>query len=222
VLLSIPSLSFLCSNFFDLRCVSEDLYGAVLRALIDADRQEEAELLFQSMESGENNIIVKPSMSSHEAMLDGLIRGGDWKGAMELHYRMQEKGIPSSPQAVVGLLQAHAALGGKDAVVTAVRQLLKNNKIRFGEEPFRLISTTLLPDLEVESFDAFRQLVRRMGEENPKMRDSSLKLVRSLRVAQIESDRPTTAHKTASEIQAVQDKAWAQSTSHLLDFVSSH
>jgi pentatricopeptide repeat protein len=201
--------------------VREELHGAVLRALIDSDRQGEAEMLFQSMESGDNYISATPMASSHDAMLVGRVRSGDWNGAIEFHSRMQEKGIPTSPQTVVGLLQAYAGMGGKNSVVAAVRQLLKDDKVRFGEEPFRLLSTTLLPDLETNSFDAFRKVVRKMGEENPKLRDISLKLVRSLRVAQIESDRPSTVHKTACEMQAVQDNAWAQATCHLLEFVGS-
>jgi hypothetical protein len=201
--------------------VREELHGAVLRALIDSDRQNDAEVLFQSMENRENFIAAHPCASSHDAMLVGRIRSDDWKGAIEFHSRMQEKGIPSSPQTVARLVKAHSEMGGKEAVVMAIRQLLKDDKVRFGEEPFRSLSITLLPDQEIESFDAFRQLVRKMGENNPKIRESSLKLVRSLRVAQIESERPSTAHKTASEMQAVQDKAWAQATSHLLDFVTS-
>jgi pentatricopeptide repeat protein len=201
----------------------EELYGAVLRCLVESDRQEDAEKLFQSMEKGQNRMNVLPSSYSFDALILGRIRNCDWDGATDLYDQMKKRGIFASSQAVEGLLLAHHQIGGPEAVMGAVQSLINDsNNARLGESSFRLLCKVLLPpDLEHDehSFDNFRQKIRSIGEgKDSDLRDPSLKLVRTLRIAEIESDRPRSYHKTATAMQEIQDKAWVDATNHLILF----
>lgn len=175
-------------------------------------------MLFQAMENGTNGVAVKPGSSSYDAMLFGRIKDGDWEGVISLYESMQEKRISSTPETVERLLSAHAEMGGTNAVVEVAERLLQDAQVRLGEVPFRSLSGMLLPEIEVGNFNRFRQSVRRMGEENTELREASVNLIRSLRVAEIESERPPSRHKTTEEMQAVQDQAWKKSVNDLLEF----
>jgi pentatricopeptide repeat protein len=198
----------------------EDLYGAILHSLAVAGRQDEAEKLFQAMENGENSIPVEPGLLSYDALLFSRIENGDWEGALSLRNKMKERGISPSPQTVERIIEAHCGMGGKDIVSIAVQELLQDDDVRFAEGPFRSLSKILLPDIEIVSFDDFRQRIRSIGEEQSELRELSLNLVRSLRVAEIESERPSSPHKTEEEVRAVQDMAWKQSVKNLLEFAN--
>ncbi|KAG7361438.1 PPR: pentatricopeptide repeat domain containing protein [Nitzschia inconspicua] len=200
----------------------EDLYAAVLHTLAVTGKQEEAETLFEAMQRGTNGVSVKPSLASYDAILLGRTKSSDWEGTIELHETMSKEGFPSSPQTVERLMEAHDAIGGTDAVFAVVERFLQDEAVQFDENPFRSLSKRLLPNIEIESFDNFRQRIRRAGEARAELRDVSLNLIRSLRVAEIESERPSSRHKTVDEIKAIQDMAWKKSVSDLLEFARKY
>ncbi|KAL3924963.1 MAG: hypothetical protein SGILL_000719 [Bacillariaceae sp.] len=196
----------------------EDLYGAVLHSLVLAGRQDEAESLVQSMESGENGLDVLPGTSSFDALLMGRIRSHDWDGAVGIYDTMVEKSVPLGSRTVQGLVLAHQQLGGEGSVVSAIESMLQKDNVIIGEGVFRLLSKILFKDMDSVSLGTFRQQIRTLGEEDPTLRDSSLGLVRSLRVAEIETQRPSSKHKTVEEMQTIRDQAWMDATTHLLEF----
>jgi hypothetical protein len=196
----------------------EHLYGAVLQSLVLAGQQDEAELLVESMESQKNGIDVVPGTYCYDALLMGRIRRHDWDGAIGIYDTMKAKCIVVGPQTIQGLVLAHQQRGGDAAVVLAVEAVLQNDKARIQEGVFRLIARILLKEMDLKSFDSFRQQVRAAGEKNSSLRDLSLQLVRSLRVAEIETGRPSSKHKAEAEMNKIQGQAWKDSTAHLLDF----
>ncbi|KAL3911672.1 MAG: hypothetical protein SGARI_001535 [Bacillariaceae sp.] len=171
------------------------------------------------MESGDDGMDVTPGTSCYDALLVGRVRSHDWEAAIGIYDTMKERGVSIGPQTIQGLVLAHQQIGGKEAVVSAMEEVLRNDKgakIRNGV--FQLIAQLLFENMDLQSFDTFRQPVRAVGEQDPQLRDSSLRLVRSLRVAEIETDRPSSKHKSEAEMETIQDKAWIDATKHLLEF----
>ena len=197
---------------------SEDLYGAVLEALVSDDRQDEAEALVRSMEAGEDGIHISPGTLSFDALVMGHIQKKNWQAVVDTYETVKERDIAMGPQMMEGLVVAHQHIGGKDGVVFVVEELLHNDRAKIQDALFRQIAQILFEDMDLDSFDTFRQQVRAEGEKDRRLRDSSLQVVRSLRVAEIEADRPSSRHKSEADLEAVRDQAWKDATKYLLDF----
>ncbi|KAL3903700.1 MAG: hypothetical protein SGARI_005257, partial [Bacillariaceae sp.] len=139
----------------------ENLYGAVLHSLVLHNRQDEAEALVHSMESGDDGMDVTPGTSCYDALLVGRVRSHDWEAAIGIYDTMKERGVSMGPQTIQGLVLAHQQIGGKEAVVSAMEEILRNDKgakIRNGV--FQLIAQLLFENMDLRSFDTFRQQVR--------------------------------------------------------------
>ena len=197
---------------------SEDLYGAVLHSLVTNNRQEDAEELFRSMERKENGIDVLPGPSSFGAMMLSAIRSHSWDKAIALYDQMKENGIVASPHVLQGLIMAHSHKSGRSGTISVVKSILKTGETQITESTFRLISKILFKEVQSHLGD-FRRDLRDLGEKDDTLRDVTLNLIRSIRVAEIESNRTPTPQNTAKEIQKVQGNAWLSATNHLLEFV---
>ena len=160
---------------------------------------------------------IKPGVSSYDAILLARIRVGYWDGAIALYEEMKVEGMIPSARTIQGLLVANDQKGGRLSVLSALESLLLCNA-QFDESAFRLASKTLFKDVD-ENLEDFRQNIRDIGEHDQNLREASLNLVRSIRVAEIESSRPKTVHKSQNEIKYTQEEAWRLATSHLLEFV---
>jgi pentatricopeptide repeat protein len=196
----------------------EELYGAVLHSLVTNDRKEDAEKLFQSMEKKENGIDVLPGPSCFGALILSSIRRRSWDEAISVYDRMREQGVVASPQAVQGLIMASSQKNGQSGVMSIVESFVQTGEVQITESTFRLITRTLYKEVQGPLHD-FRRDIRNIGENDPSMRDVCLNLIRSIRVAEIESHRQPTPHKTVEEMKQVQDKAWLSATSHLIKFI---
>lgn len=197
---------------------SEELYSAVLHTLAVKDRYVEMEELFQSMLMNEEKGI-KPGVSSYDAILLARIRARSWDGAIALYDQMKADDIIPSSRTIQGLLVAHNQKGGRTSVLSALDSLLLCNA-QFDESTFRFASKTLFKEVDNDLED-FRQTIRDDGERNPNLRVASLNLVRSIRVAEIESNRQQTMHKSQDEIDKKQDETWKLATSYLLEFLKA-
>jgi pentatricopeptide repeat protein len=196
----------------------EQLFGAVIHSLAVAGHQEEAERIFQSMEQNDSGFEVQPGVSSHDAVLLGRIRSHSWDGAIDFYEKMKKKGVSPSPQTIQGLILAQYNRGGRLSVISFVESILCRDEAPIRENSFRLISKILYKEMG-NNLDDFRQEIRKLGEGHQNLRDASLDLIRSLRVAMIESNRPRTIHKSPAQMIEIQDKSWAVATSDLLKFV---
>lgn len=196
---------------FSLRFRREDLYGAVIHSLAAMDRYEEVDELFEEME-------IAPGVTSFDAILLSRIRARSWESAIAVYDTMKEKMINPSAQTIQGLLLAHYQRGGRPAVIKLLDSLVAIDGARLDESAFRLTSKILFREVE-NSLEDFRQHVRDIGEQNTKLRQVSLNLVRSIRVAEIESNRLLTAHRNQEDMKTIRNAAWSTATSHLLDIV---
>jgi hypothetical protein len=185
------------------------MYGAVIQSLASTDCHEEAEALFKAME-------FPPGVKSFDAILLSRIRSRSWDQAIALCDQMVADKIPPSPQTIQGLLLAHHQIGGRSAVVQVLGSLISKEDARLDESSFRSASKILFRVVDDNLAD-FRQHVRDMGERDTRMREISINLVRSVRVAEIESNRLLSPHQTEEDMQIVRNSAWRTATSHLLD-----
>mmetsp|Transcript_21483 Transcript_21483/g.34575 ORF Transcript_21483/g.34575 Transcript_21483/m.34575 type:complete len:158 (+) Transcript_21483:795-1268(+) len=153
-------------------------------------------------------------------MLLGRIRSHSWDEAITLYEEMNKRAIIPSPQTIQGLILAYYHKGGQSAVKSIVNSLLQKDGLSFTERTFRLVSKILFKEVDT-NLDDFRKKVRDIGEEDSTLRKVSLNLIRSVRVAEIESGRPKTIHKTEEEMKLIRDRAWVVATSRLLEFVEA-
>lgn len=173
------------------------------------NRHEEAESLFAVMKPA-------PGVKSFDAILLSRLRARSWDNAIQLQAQMKQKKILPSAQTIHGLLIANYQVGGQSAVVEVLNSLISLGDARLDEGAFRLTSNMLFREVD-DNLEDFRQRVRKMGERDTELRQISLSLIRSLRMAEIESKRLPTPHQTEEEMIKVRDAAWSAATSHLLD-----
>ena len=173
------------------------------------------EELFQSMKSGEENGI-EPGISSYDAIISARVQERSWDDVFSLYDEMKTKEIEPSSSTVKGLIASNNQKDGRESVSTALESLLLS-KAQFDESTFRLASEILFQGVD-DNLDDFRKNVREIGEGNEDLRESSLDLVRSIRFAEIESDRPKVAHVSEQDAQHSGDEAWRLATSNLLVF----
>jgi pentatricopeptide repeat protein len=171
------------------------------------------------MERKENGIDVSPGPSSFGAMMLSAIRSHSWDKAITVYEEMKEKGIVVSPHVLQGLIMAHSRKSGRSGTMSVVESILQTDKTQITESTFRLISKVLFKEVQ-SNLDDFRRDLRGLGEKDHDLRDVTLNLIRSIRVAEIESNRSPTPQNTTKEIQQVQDKAWLSATKDLLELVS--
>jgi hypothetical protein len=133
---------------------------------------------------------------------------------------MKQKGIPPSAQTIHGLLIVNNQVGGQSAVFEVLNSLLSLGEVRLDEGTFRLTSKILFREVD-DTLEEFRQQVRIIGERDTELRQLSLNLIRSVRVAEIESRRLLTPHQTEEDMAKVRDTAWSTAMSHLLDMAQA-
>ena len=197
---------------------SEESYSAVVHSLVSQNRQAEAEALVCSIESREDGMDAPPGPSVYDALALGHVEVQDWDAVIEMYERMKGQGVSIGPRMLEGLVFAHLHGGGKQAVVSVVDDILQNERARIQNETFQLVAEVLFEDMDLDSFDTFRQQVRSVGEQDPALRDSSLKLVRALRVAEIEAERPISRHKSEEDMETIRAHAWKDAMKYLLEF----
>lgn len=164
-----------------------DLFGAVLHSLAVNGRYDEAKELFQSMENLQEGF-VGPVASCYNAMLVLYIQGRKWNEAIAVYDKMQARQVPPNPQTIQGLLLAHRQRSGKDGAVKFVQSVVEK-QVPIDEATFKLASKMLVPELTNENMDEFRKGIRAIGEEKPILREASLNVIRTARIAEVEDQK---------------------------------
>jgi pentatricopeptide repeat protein len=193
------------------------LFGAVLHSLATSGRHDDAHELFRSLNYGETDLAVTPGVSCYNSILLAHVRTREWDDAIQVRETMKAQGIAINPQTIQGLVLAHNHKGGRSDVVSFLETLL-GAKASIDESTFRLLVRVLLPQVDGNTED-MRKRVREIGETNPELRDASLNLIRSVRVAEIEQNRPSPKNRPSSEINARIEEAWNSVLPHFLEFV---
>jgi pentatricopeptide repeat protein len=169
------------------------------------------------MESGEMDLAVTPGVSCYNSILLAHVRTRGWDDAIQVRETMKAQGIAINSQTIQGLVLAHNHKGGRPDVVSFLETLL-GSKASIDESTFRLLVRVLLPQVDGNTED-MRKRVREIGETKPELRDASLNLIRSVRVAEIEQNRPSPKNRPSSEINPRIEEAWNSVLPHFLEFV---
>ena len=116
-----------------------------------------------------------------------------WDEADDLYSEMAQKNISFSPQTTQAILLVKLNKYGKDDVSSELESLLANDKAVFDESSFRLCSKILFRPIP-GSLDDFRQDLRNDTtldghKNNDTVQKMKLDLIRSIRTAEVESNR---------------------------------
>ena len=179
-------------------------------------RYQEAEELFQSIQMGCLEEI-KPTISSYDAIIFARAKGEFWDDIISLCEEMKDEGIVPNSRIIKALITASKQRGGRKSVLSALDSLLQCNA-HFDESAFRAASETIYKDVD-ENLDDFRRTIREIGKVNKNLQSLSLDLVRSIRSAENESNRPRVVNELNDETKHSSENAWRLATSHLLSFV---
>jgi pentatricopeptide repeat protein len=195
----------------------DDCFGAVLHSLVVDGKADEARILFRSMEDHETNL-PNPDVSSYNAILVSHIQAREWDQAISLFDAMKEKGVAMNSQTFQGLLLAHVSRGGSEGAYAFLESMLRI-QAPVDESIFHLASRIILPALGGNDTDEIRSKARKMGEEEPRLRDASVKVIRSARVAEVE-DKKLKAKQSGTNRLGKFDagESWKRALSDLLDF----
>ena len=134
---------------------------------------------------------------------------------------------PSS-QTIQALLLAKLNLGGKGEVVSTLHTLLSTeSSANFDESAFRLCSKIVFRELK-GSLDDFRKDLREISAADPTMKETSLNLTKSIRVAEVATNKAQQKSGARKKRQMgketakqKENKAWKTATQNLLDFVTA-
>lgn len=159
---------------------------------------------------------VQLGTSCFNALVLSYVRSEQWESALALYEEMESLGVPLDSSTVQGFLLASYRSGGKGSVISTIEDLLRADTA-MGAPSFDLALKMLAPKDVVESTDR-RQTLRAMGEEIPTLRSSTLNLIRSIRIAEVEDRRNPNPNLEMDDIAARRSKAWKDATSLLLAF----
>ena len=199
--------------------VSDELFGAVLHSLFIDDKTDEAFAIFRRMECSEEESFPIPLAASYNAVLASHIREQKWESAISIEDQMKASGVTFNSRTVHGLMLAYLGRGGTKSVAPFLRDLLSTEP-PIDQRTFLLAVRVVLPKVGTSSIDEFRATIRKMGEEDPSLRNASLKLIRSARVAEMEERKlgrqnpPNVGVRARSEA----DGFWRTALTELLDF----
>ena len=189
------------------------MFGAVLQSYAVAGMMEEAQDLFQAMDSGELRVNVEPGLACYNSMLLGHVRTKAWDEAIALYETMMTKKIPSTPQTIHGLVLAYFNKGGQSALLTFLKTH-RGQKTSIDENGFKLLIRLLLPNVHGKNLEDIRRNLRQLGEQTPELSKHALEVMRSVRRAEVEQKR------AQSKNGQQQDGMWHDVLAKLLDLVN--
>lgn len=168
--------------------------------------------------------LTTPGVASYDAFLLSCIRSMSWDEADELYEKMLRENVAPSPQSIQAIMLAKLNQSGKDAVVAVLESILGNKAAVFDENSFRLCSKILFREIP-ESLDVFRQELRgdKLHGDDDGISGSKLNLIRSIRVAEVESNRAQGRRRKGSNHAGAYQKngqeEWKIATQDLLTYV---
>ncbi len=197
---------------------TEELIGTVLHSLVAAGKVEDARKIFDSMTKGIEKLPA-PNVTSFNAILAASINAREWDEVIELYGRMKEKGVHPNPQTIQALMLAHLNRDGKTGISSLMKKLLAE-RAPMDQNTFQLASRIVLPTINGENIDEIRNKARQVGEKEPRLRDASVKMIRSIRVAQVVQKKlQAKAVNTLGTKYPQPNEEWVNAFSDLLDFV---
>ena len=192
--------------------VSTDSFGIVLHSLVVDGKADEARMLFQSREDNERK--PNPGVCSYNAILVSYIQSREWDEAIGLFGVMNDKGVAPNSQTIQGLLLAHMSRDGSEGAISFLESMV-TIQAPIDEATFQLAARILLPSLGGKNIDDIRSKARMIGESEPRLRDVSIKMIRSARDAEVD-DKKLKAKQVRGKVES--SECWKRALSDLLDF----
>jgi pentatricopeptide repeat protein len=190
-----------------------------MQSLAANGRSGEARELFDSMDSGLDGDAVKPGLSCYNALLLSHVRSGEWNDALAVHETMKQSEVTPGPSTIQGLLLASHRLGGQIQVQALLNDLLAS-KVKMDRATFQLAMKMLVPGISRTTRDV-RQAIRSIGEEIPELRTVSLDLIKSMRIAEVEQQRKTTAGLSGEDVQQRREESWRLAMGSLIHYANT-
>jgi pentatricopeptide repeat protein len=184
-----------------------------------AGRSDEAEELFDAMETGGAGDGVKPGLSCYNAILLSRVRSRTWEDALSVYEAMKQSAIEPDPSTVQGVILASYRMGGKEHVQFFLKEML-SSKARLDKGTFELAAKILLPVVKGNTSDV-RKKLREICDQTPSLRSVSLDLMRSIRIAEVEQERQASEVLRIEEIQQKREESWHCAMIHLIDYVQA-
>ena len=190
-----------------------------MQSLAANGRSGEVRELFDSMDIGLDEDAVKPGLSCFNALLLSHVRAREWNDALAIHETMRLSKVTPGPSTIQGLLLASHRIGGKIQVQALLKDLWAS-KAQMDRVTFQLAMKMLVPGINRTTSDV-RQAIRSIGEERPELRTVSLDLIKSMRIAEVEQQRKTTAGLSDEDVQQRRKESWHLAMGSLIEFANT-
>ena len=170
---------------------SESPYAAFIHALHECGHTGKAKEIFLNMERNVYIDEIRPNIECFQVHMLSALKSQDWRQVIEYHNRMVDAGISLDHNATLTVLLASCHVGTKEELLHRI-EISVEHKAQFNFESFHLCLESLFPTIHQEcdtSIDRIRLSFRLLGEKQSNLREECIKLIRSLRLAELEDGR---------------------------------
>lgn len=188
--------------------ISDSLAGAVLHCMVVNGSGNGADELFDTMKNNEEGLAT-PGVASYNAMILRQIHAHSWDDAVATFEEMKVSQVEPDSQTIQAMVLVEKNRVGIEGVAGFV-QGLSQIDASLDSDAYVFIAKQLMVQLG-GTIDDIRKKIRHMGEEEKSLQETSIKTIRSARLAQVEGSKP---HVTDSE----KKKLWSQAVQNFLEF----
>jgi hypothetical protein len=162
---------------------------------------KEASDIIEKMEKNEYGDDIQPNAHCYQVYMLSSLKHEEWSQVIDCSARMIEMGITLDDTTTRCVLLASSHIG-VDEMLQRV-QVLVNNNVQFNLETFHLCLECLFPIIyqectEFPSIHHIRHWFRLLSENHPDLREESITLIKSLRLAEIEDGRKLPSRTTVA------------------------
>jgi len=154
---------------------------------------------------------IHPNTSCFASCILSAIEAGAWHQVLELNTKMLGAGLRPDAAAFQGAILACSQLGDQSRVIEEIEAAIRADAA-VDLDGFLLCASLLLPMVDTESrnIEEIRLKLRRTMDRCPEIKEEATQLIRSLRLADIESGRKPSGIKSISEIVVQREILWRQ------------
>jgi hypothetical protein len=172
-----------------------------------AKKLDDARTLLHSMESGK--LGVRPGPMCYDGFILACVRSQAWGEAVLSYEKMEKTEIVPSPAACHGILLAASKKGGRSEAKAYLERFYASGAQLHGDGALLAVKTMLPTTGDVTvTMSSIRDHLREVCENDESLQPASLNLVRSLRVAELESQRQHSPNLKIDVLQVRRKAAW--------------
>lgn len=208
------------TNLTSILHIREEAYGSLIYAYALSNQLDCARTLLLSMESGE--LGVRPGPKCYDGFILACIRSRAWEDAISTYKKMDESGLIPSPAACHGIVLAAFRTGGRSEVKAHLERFSASGAQLHGDGALLAVKTMLptMADIGV-TMSSIRDHLRGVGEKESSLQFERLNLVRSLRVAELETQRQPSPNLKIDVLQKRRRVAWQNALKDLITYANA-